>query len=967
MKARLTHFLLIISYLLTIMLCNRDNNHDYSGLAIFKDYIHQEKRNDLFYAADNFKWKRNFSNSNEIFLSLLQNQLSSSQKAYVYNQLTYNYLQTGDLLSAESWLNKTDRLIDSIDSSTPGIMADYSYNKGTLSFLNMKPDTALMLLHRANILYQNLYELPHLKRAQANLQLAKVHKKFTPQIDSSRIYLAESLANFNANPLLYAHSLEAQFMMTQEDIVWKSFDAGIARINKLINFIKHHNQKNKSKFLALYHVRKSKLLRKKEQFEKAETELLKGYDIWKSDIPDNPVGIEVLEGKAYFYLLQKQLDSIAIFGALSEMRNTFPNHKLTEVHTYRIHALYNFQKKNFHKCIKYNKKLIALYDKETYPDLLHIEQANYQLVEAYNKELQFDSAKHYALKQLLYDTPYQDSLTNWELIFKPEVQNKKLHFIYFYLYAKVLVNQFDTNPSNFNPLENAFRIFKLCDTLVLNQLANTQEEEASNIISLVESLYDNSQAVKVAYLLFHHTLDPIYLDWANLFIERTKSSILYRDILTNKADYFPEVPNSIRSRELQLKADIQKQRMLSNKGLNNSLTSKLKEQESFFDSLSILYPRYYNSKVYQRIDKVSESQALCKKNNECLLQYYSASEWEYLLFFHPDTSIFLRIDTDSITDNQLNTLRQELSSGIYMNSRVYQQAAHAVFCNFVDPIWSYLEGIDRLIVIPSEKLALLPFEALLIDKLEKNWHANAFLLNHFSIRYAHSLRNLMVQAKVPFQLPHTPNVLAFAFDKTYKFGFPFYNRVKLPPLIHAKKEVKQISATLENADVQLVTGKKATKNLFVENVKTNAYDIIHFAMHAESNSLNQFDNRIYFNGAPPAYIDTLYGHEVIPLGISSSLIVLSSCKSAIGFTQKGEGTFSLARAFIQSGANSVVASLWNIEDQATSEIMYFFYNYLNQKMSPADALQKAKLEYLSRPSNKNIDLNPVFWSILVCY
>jgi CHAT domain-containing protein len=79
----------------------------------------------------------------------------------------------------------------------------------------------------------------------------------------------------------------------------------------------------------------------------------------------------------------------------------------------------------------------------------------------------------------------------------------------------------------------------------------------------------------------------------------------------------------------------------------------------------------------------------------------------------------------------------------------------------------------------------------------------------------------------------------------------------------------------------------------------------------------------------------------------------------------GEGILSLARGFIYSGSQSVIMSMWEIEDKSGTEIVEMFYKNLKKGYSKSEALRKARISFL-----KNADQlrsHPYFWSALVVY
>jgi CHAT domain-containing protein len=89
--------------------------------------------------------------------------------------------------------------------------------------------------------------------------------------------------------------------------------------------------------------------------------------------------------------------------------------------------------------------------------------------------------------------------------------------------------------------------------------------------------------------------------------------------------------------------------------------------------------------------------------------------------------------------------------------------------------------------------------------------------------------------------------------------------------------------------------------------------------------------------------------DVYNLTLPADLVVLSACETGLGKEISGEGLVGLTRGFMYAGASRVVASLWKVDDVATSELMAEFYKgMLLHGLAPAAALRQAQLEMQKR-------------------
>jgi CHAT domain-containing protein/Tfp pilus assembly protein PilF len=176
----------------------------------------------------------------------------------------------------------------------------------------------------------------------------------------------------------------------------------------------------------------------------------------------------------------------------------------------------------------------------------------------------------------------------------------------------------------------------------------------------------------------------------------------------------------------------------------------------------------------------------------------------------------------------------------------------------------------------------------------------------------------------------------------------------LPSLRYADEEASSI-AKLYNTQ-PLPTGR-ATRAEFWK--RASAYNLLHIAAHAEMNATSPLFSRLRLasdrddNGA--LEVREIYGMDLT----RTNLVVLSACETQLGTQSKGDDITGLNRAFLYAGASSVIASLWTVDDAATSLLMKVFYGHLKQGMNKAAALQAAQI------ATRKKYPHPYYWAAFV--
>ena len=163
-------------------------------------------------------------------------------------------------------------------------------------------------------------------------------------------------------------------------------------------------------------------------------------------------------------------------------------------------------------------------------------------------------------------------------------------------------------------------------------------------------------------------------------------------------------------------------------------------------------------------------------------------------------------------------------------------------------------------------------------------------------------------------------------------------------LIYTKFELKKLS-DIAGPGSLIATGFNASRSV-LETTEFSNYAILHIATHGVLDPENPEKSGFLLSLVDPAKNPQkgfISMQDVYDLKCPVDLVVLSACRTGLGKDMRGEGLIGLTRGFMHAGASSVVASLWKVDDEATSELMKYFYaNMLQQGMPPAKALRAAQ-------------------------
>jgi CHAT domain-containing protein len=266
--------------------------------------------------------------------------------------------------------------------------------------------------------------------------------------------------------------------------------------------------------------------------------------------------------------------------------------------------------------------------------------------------------------------------------------------------------------------------------------------------------------------------------------------------------------------------------------------------------------------------------------------------------------------------------------------------AQQLFNLLFEPVLAEIKDKKAWCIIPNGKLTHIPF------------HALGTTNDQGKFEYVAATKNIFYTNK--------PGQMFIAWNRRNKQNFAVFGNPD-KSLTSAGVEAKEIAKVYSTANVY--TEEAATVDLAKQSLSGMHY--VHFATHGVL-SYPDFDSSylVFAPGPGQPNGGRLSLWEIRQLSIKGcDLVTLSACETAVTYADSRKGWYiSPANAFLLNRVRSVVASLWEVDDNSTGLLMQQFYKYL-QTMPKVEALRQAMADVSAKPEFEH----PFYWAAFVLY
>ncbi|MBD2606430.1 CHAT domain-containing protein [Scytonema hofmannii FACHB-248] len=427
--------------------------------------------------------------------------------------------------------------------------------------------------------------------------------------------------------------------------------------------------------------------------------------------------------------------------------------------------------------------------------------------------------------------------------------------------------------------------------------------------------------------------------------------------------------------------------------LKNSIEQRQKERENLLNQYRELQtkirttnPEYAELKYPQPLKLRQIQQQLDK--DTLLLQYSLGSDRSYLWAVTPDSLDSYELPAQKQIEDAANNFREAIVLGGKLINRNNPdkiiKPASQLSQIILAPVANKL-GKKRLVIVADGVLQNIPFAALAEPSATSTTTYQPLLVNHQIVNLP-SVTAIATQRQQLNKRQTAPKTLAILADPVFAAndkrvtgkdpaearelnldGLTLQHALKnlkrngLDPLPGTREEAEKILKLVSPSQSIHAYDFDANYN-FVTSKELKQYRFLQFATHGIVDTTNPELSGIVLSlvdkQGKPLEKGYLRLGDIFNLDLGAELVVLSACETGLGKNVKGEGLMGLTRGLMYAGSKRSVVSLWQVDDEGTSQLMPLFYKAILRGESPTSALRDAQLQLWQQKEWQN----PYFWA-----
>ncbi len=510
-------------------------------------------------------------------------------------------------------------------------------------------------------------------------------------------------------------------------------------------------------------------------------------------------------------------------------------------------------------------------------------------------------------------------------------------------------------------LNYAYKTFLQADYLIDNMRGSfVADASKMDLVKQAKPVYE--QAIETCWMLYNEFQCDSCLDQAFRYSEKSRSIILLDAVRKTAAR--TKLPAYLVEEEKQLNLKVnyyEKQVAIqSQEGTTehspinyyDSLLAYRRKHGAITATMKEKYPEYHSAIFGQPASGPGQVMNFIRPD-QTFIEYFVGDSNLYAFIVSKNSTGFVKLgESDS-----LSTWINELNDKILRKDQRFIVPGYKLYQHLIASIAEKMPLNEKLVIVPDNILSTISFDALVTEPPKNNRvylpDYKDFLLYSHQVSHVFSASAVAEAYKKPEKKLKIYLGIAPLFKKGVSVDDTYFDKLEenINEIKLARKLFKSGHLLINNVE----------RDKLVNEVSN--YSIIHFATHAQANVENGDLSYILFGTRED---QKLYAKDLYALDLNSELVVLSACQTGKGSLERGEGTISLARAFIYAGSSSVLTSLWNVREKSNFDIVINFYKGLRSGKSKDEALRGAKLDYLASITRESQEqAHPFYWGPLI--
>lgn len=325
-------------------------------------------------------------------------------------------------------------------------------------------------------------------------------------------------------------------------------------------------------------------------------------------------------------------------------------------------------------------------------------------------------------------------------------------------------------------------------------------------------------------------------------------------------------------------------------------------------------------------DQINSLQTQCKNDSSAIVNFSVGDDGIFISLIDKDTFQYryVKRNYEILPRNINQTFFQDLKNN---KANDYANISFACYKYLLADNFD-MNRYRKIIIIPDEVTELIPFDALVTTpKNAFNWNELDYLGDNHIIYFAPTIQWLFDNGSDPQKI---------------RISFVLPESINNSPLPYSKELGKYLQREYQ--------AKIITSSQIKDNSKS-IDGILHIACHTFADD----------NGEICLVLDSTKISPFTDKTIDCNMVILNACETSNGKYLMSEGGISLSRLFLSYGADAVLSSIYNIDNNSSSELLKYYYQFLYEGKSASESLHRAKLLIKDKTPEW---ANPYYWATI---